>query len=111
MDMGIPLSKDVAGDAAAAAGVTAGAAADALGCADADTAGFVIGVELTEVASTDDISQDLPRSQVFSFRAIYLKMWDLWTAVTGWWERRACELQDDDYNTRLHLEEPWRDLS
>jgi len=55
MDMGIPLSKDVAGDAAAAAGVTAGGAADALGCADADTAGFVIGVALTEVASIDDI--------------------------------------------------------
>jgi len=109
--MWIPLSKDVAGDAAAAAGVTAGGAADPLGCADADTAGFVTGVELTEVASIDDISQDLLRSQVFSFRAIYLKMLDLWTAVTGWWERRACELQDDDYNMRLHLEEPWTDLS
>ena len=109
--MGIPLSKDVAGDAAAAAGVTAGGAADPLGSADADTAGFVTGVELTEVASIDDISQDLLRSQVFSFRAIYLKMLDLWTAVTGWWERRACELQDDDYNMRLHLEEPWTDLS
>ena len=67
IDSGVPQSRELAGQAAAAAGVTGGGAAEPLGLADAAMAGFTTGVELMAVESTDDMSARYLGQQVFSF--------------------------------------------
>lgn len=99
MDSGMPLSNEVAGEAAAAAGVTAGGAADALGCAEAAVAGLVMGVLAMAVESTDDIEWLLLCQHVFSFPRVLTmgdKMWAFWEALVGEWKRRGSGWGDED---------------
>ena len=110
IDLGRLHSRHVAGEAAAAAGVTTGGAAAPLGTADAAMAGFTRGVEASLVESTLAILTSLLQSTGFFF-FLTQKMPLALCEIQQWFAARRIWVTDADFSVRYNLEETWREFS